>query len=398
MGRLIEVLQPAGLRATVRLADAPRLAQALTAAMSGWPLSRWPGPGAPSLELSAWGEGGGYCQAVPGHPRPRRLAGLATAACSLIADLIPRLLEARPRMIGLHCTAVEIRGRLVLFPATHRVGKSLLSAAFAAAGYRVFGDDVLMLTADGEGQALGVAPRLRRPLPAGLSPGLGRFIAEHEGVADDRYCYLALDDARLAGHGEARPIGAIVMLDRGPGVGATRLTRLTPGEGLLQLLGQSLAGVDHEPARLLERLLPMMHDLPCRLLRYDDPVAAVERVVAGLDEASLDAPGPRASGAMPVASPSAAAPAFAWCRSPVAADYALGDEHFLVDGQGAVHRLSAVAGGIWRLLGLEPLTQAEIAELLSVRFPRVEPSRLAADVAALFDGLAAEGLVAPVDG
>ncbi len=390
MGTLIDTLQPAGLGVTVRLENATLLAEALRAAMPGWPLARWPAPAARSRELSAWGEGNGYCQAVAGRSRPRWLPGLATAAGSLIADLIPPFLESRPGMMGLHCAAVEVDGRLVLFPATHRTGKSLLSAAFAEAGYRVFGDDVLMLTATGEGLALGVAPRLRLPLPDLLSPRLRRFIAEHDAVSDDRYHYLALDGDRLAGHGEARPIGAIVMLERVPGIRAPSLTRLTPGDGLLHLLGQSLAGEDHDPAHLLQRLLPMMQDLPCRLLRYDDPVSAVERVVAGLNETSEAGPAAASAGEGPI---TAAAPEGVWRRLPVAAEHALGDEHFLVDAQGGVHRLSAVASAIWRLLGLEPLAQAEVVSLLAERFPEIAAARLAADVATLFDELAAQGLV-----
>lgn len=397
MGRLIEALQPAGLGVTVRLENAPRLAGALHTAMPGWPLARWPAPSSMGRVLAAWREGDCYFQAVPGRTRPRRLPGLATATCSLIADLIPLILEARPGMVGLHCAAVEVGGRLVLFPATHRAGKSLLSAAFACAGYRVFGDDVLMLTDDGQGRALGIAPRLRLPLPPALPSGLARFLAEHDGVSDDRYRYLALADDRLAGHGEARPIGAIVMLDRVPGTSTAGLRRLTPGDGLLHLLGQSLAGEDHDPGRLLERLLPMMHDLPCRLLRYDDPMAAVEAVAAGLDEEAEDECRPSPAAPLRDVRPATGDPDAAWRRLPVAAEYALGEEHFLVDTHGGVHRLSAVAAGIWRLLGLEPLASAEVTALLAERFPDVGRARLGHDVTMLFVDLAAAGLIAPAD-
>ncbi|MEQ6887712.1 PqqD family protein [Halomonas sp. CS7] len=424
--RCLESLQPAGLEVALRLEQAPELAEALRAAMPGWPLAPAPASALsppsssveapPFRELRAWREADGYGQAVPGRSRPRRLPGIATAAGSLIADLISLLLETRPQQNGLHCAAVEIGGRLVLFPATHRAGKSLLSAAFAAAGYRVFADDVLMLS-DGDvdkdgsqgrgrvpgeplGEALGIAPRLRLPLPEPLSAELVAFIAAREGVSDERYHYLALGEDRLAGHGEACPIGAIVMLDRVPGTAAPTLTRLSPGDGLLRLLGQSLAGDAHDPARRVERLLPMMQGLPCRSLRYDDPVAAVERVVAGLaeddlTEQPLDEADPRPACPLSESIPTVGVPDAAWRRRPVEAEYPLGEEHFLVDGQGGVHRLSAVAAGIWRLLGLEALSRAEVAALLAECFPEVEPARLARDVARLFDDLAAAGLIAP---
>jgi len=439
--RSLEILKPAGLEAALRLEQAPELAEALRAAMPGWPLAPAPASAlsppstsaeAPSSrELRAWRSADGYDQAVPGRSRPRHLPGIATAAGSLIADLISLLLEARPYQNGLHCAAVEIGGRLVLFPATHRAGKSLLSTAFAAAGYRVFADDVLMLSDDeggkvggkeadkdvsrgrapGErmgapmGEALGIAPRLRLPLPTHLPADLAAFIAARDGVSDERYHYLALDSDRLAGHGERCPIGAIVMLDRVPGTPAPSLTRLSPGDGLLQLLSQSLAGDAHDPGRLVERLLPMMRGLPCRSLCYDDPKAAVERVVAGLAEAErgeatlidspLDEAGPRPPSGATERAPAIGAPDAAWRRRPVEAEYPLGEEHFLVDPRGGVHRLSAVAGGIWRLLGLEALSLAEVVALLAERFPEVESVRLARDVARLFDDLAAAGLIAP---
>lgn len=404
----VDALRPAGLEATLRPEGAPELAEALRAAMPGWPLASGPATAscpAPSCEaLTAWRTADGYAQAVPGRPRPRRLAGLATAAASLIADLIPRLLEARPRQSGLHCAAVEIDGRLVLFPATHRAGKSLLCAAFAAAGHRVFADDVLLLDVEdggrAMGEALGIAPRLRRPLPAPLPADLADFIAAHDRVSDRRYGYLTLDRDRLAGHGERRPIGTIVLLDRVAGTPSPSLTRLSPGDGLLQLLGQSLAGdIDtHEPGRLVPRLLPMMQGLPCRSLRYDDPVAAVARVVEGVAEARRDEGVPSSVSPAPAFRARESAPAggvsqAAWRRRPVAAEYPLGEEHFLVDREGGVHRLSAVAGGIWRLLGLEPLSPAEVAALLAERFPEIAPERLRADVSRLFEDLAAAGLI-----
>lgn len=399
--RHLTALRPAGLTATLRFEGVAELAAALRGAMPGWPLTAVPdGAATPSNQaLTVWREAGGYAQAVAGRTRPRSLPGAATAAASLIADLIDRLLEARPGQSGLHCAAVEIDGRLVLFPATHRAGKSLLCAAFAAAGHRVFADDVLMLEVDGRGaatgEALGIAPRLRLPLPAGLPGELAAFIAAQEGVSDRRYRYLGLGQARLADHGERRPLGAIVLLDRVAGTPSPSLTALSPGDGLLQLLGQSLAGgVAADPARRLARLLPMMRDLPCRSLRYDDPVAAVERIVAGLAEAETGAPSVVSRPGGDEAPPGVVLPSAAWHRRPVVAEYPLGEELFLVDREGGVHRLSAVAGGIWRLLGLEALSPAEVAALLAERFPEIAPERLRADVSRLFQDLAAAGLIA----
>lgn len=142
----------------------------------------------------------------------------------------------------------------------------------------------------------------------------------------------------------------------------------------------------------------MMRGLPCRSLRYDDPVAAVARVVSGVAEPHRDEQKPLSSSPVPAFGARESTPAVgdssrAWRRVPVAAEYPLGEEHFVVDADGGVHRLSAVASGVWRLLGLAALGPAEVAALLAERFTEVAPARLRADAAGLFDTLAAVGLI-----
>ncbi|WP_136246984.1 PqqD family peptide modification chaperone [Halomonas borealis] len=400
MGECIETLRPAGLEVAVRLHDAPRLGEALRTALPGWPCALESETA--GRELRVWRDGGDYHRAAYGEIPSSRCSGVAEATCGLIADLIPEALAARPEAVGLHAAAVEVDGRLVVFPATHRAGKSLLCASFAAAGYRVFADDVLLLMPDGQGMALGIAPRLRLPLPEGLPAELMDFLAAHLGVRDARYGYLTPGAGRLAAHGERRPIAAIVMPDRQPGLEAPSLTPLSSGKGLMRLLAQCLAGDDRDPAARLERLLPILRERPCRLLRYDQPLAALQAVVTGMTDAPPEvSPHPQAGLApTPAAEPSgigASATATVWRRSPVAAEVPLGDELFLVDDAGGVHACSALAAAIWRLLGLETLSGDEIVALLAARFPEVERGRLVADVSALFEGLAACRLVAAVE-
>ena len=68
--RRVEALQPAGLEVALRLEGALELAEALRAAMPGWPLDRVPVssslPQTPSCEaLTAWRSDDGYGQGVP---------------------------------------------------------------------------------------------------------------------------------------------------------------------------------------------------------------------------------------------------------------------------------------------------------------------------------------------
>ena len=65
------------------------------------------------------------------------------AACSFIVDLIRAYIAAAPSLLCLHGAAAEFAGRLVVFPTPYRSGKSTLTAYLAAAGVRVYADDIL---------------------------------------------------------------------------------------------------------------------------------------------------------------------------------------------------------------------------------------------------------------
>ena len=62
--------------------------------------------------------------------------------------------------------------------------------------------------------ALGIAPRLRLPLPAAASSAFHAFVEVHRGLSDHESLYLALPPALLAPYGTTAPIGAVVLLDR----------------------------------------------------------------------------------------------------------------------------------------------------------------------------------------
>lgn len=197
-----------GLGACLRLVNAQPVLSALNAAMPGWALAECPRQSV-APDICVWRQGEGFGQQAPALPGGMWLDTAVGAACSVIADVTGAYLQHHPDVIGLHCGAAEINGQLIIFPDAHKAGKSTLTSAFAAAGYRVFGDDVVALTPEGEGMSLGIAPRLRLPLPAAMDPAFHGFVAAHSGPSDERYGYLALDEKRLASHGVKCPIGAI---------------------------------------------------------------------------------------------------------------------------------------------------------------------------------------------
>ncbi|PAU75763.1 PqqD family protein [Halomonas salipaludis] len=386
-----------GMSLPMRLDAVPEVEEALAAAAPGWPQRRRVSD-ASTAPIHLWRRGDGYCQTSPALSRSLPIPTAASAACSLLADLIPNFLLEQPDLMGLHCGSALVGKRLVLFPEAHRAGKSTLSAAFACAGYRVFGDDVLALDAAGEGMALGIAPRLRVPLPASLPAAFSAYVEAHRGPGDDRYQYLSLSAAQLARHGERAPVGAIVLLEREPGA-AAELLPLAPGDGLLQLLCQNFAA-DWPAEPLLAPLLELMKRVPCWLLRYADPLEAVDMVVEAMRQPAGVAALP-ASSRWQVAHSAAEVdevalagrwrPTTGWRARP------LGDELFMIstlaERAGEVHRLNPVAAGIWRLLNCEPLGADETAGLLVEAFPGVPARRVAADTRRLFAELSRAGLI-----
>lgn len=383
-----------GLGCCLRLVNAPEVARALATALPGWPIVARPARGsAPAIRLYRCGDG--YRQYAPELPTGLDLPTVTAAVCSLIADLAGEALASDPHLLGLHCGSVEIEGRLVIFPEAHRAGKSTLSVAFAAAGYRVFGDDVLGLTPGGEGMALGIAPRLRLPLPEILPPELVDYIQRRAGPEDAHYRYVIPEAEARAAHGETRPLGAIVLLERDAGLTAPEVVRLAPGEGLVQLLTQNFAyDLTHEA--LMPRLVPLMERLPCLLLRYAEPLAAARELARVFRTPEAGETASMAEAARMTPRRGVECPAHGrWRASPNASAQPLGDELFLIHRpSGAIHRLNATGHAAWALLVEEPLSLDELTDCLAEHFaePRVT---LARDLRTLLGALLEAGLVIP---
>lgn len=396
----------------LRVYNAPDVLEALARAMPGWPLSCCPAVGT-SPELYVYRDADGLWQSEPGTTGEFALPSAASAACSLVADLLSLRLERDTGLLGLHCGSVEVNGRLALFPQSSKAGKSTLAVAFAAAGYRVFGDDVLGLTPQGEGVGMGVAPRLRLPLPASFAPAFVDYARRHAGPEDDRYRFVLPPAGGLAQSGDVRPVGALVLLERAARPDAAPyVVPLSPGEGLLQLLCQNFAHAasfqQPLPQALMARLLPLMQRVPCLLLRYAEPLAGARHLAQVLERGDaqhelvpaahqpLVHPKP-AKRAAPVP-PEIASPADTgslWTPGSRVSTYPLGDELFLIHTpSGAIHRLNPTARLVWLLLQQEPLGVDELGAILAEHFQQ-PPGAVTSDIAGLVGALNNAGLVAP---
>jgi hypothetical protein len=139
--------------------------------------------------------------------------------CALVARVVKARTLEDMNLLCLHGAAVEIDGSLIIFPNKYRAGKSVLATCLAAAGYRVYSDDVLPISLEtGEGIAPSIAPRLRAPYPDNLDPQTRLFIESRAALKGERYHYLDLTPDLLAARDSRAPIGAFVFLEREQGL------------------------------------------------------------------------------------------------------------------------------------------------------------------------------------
>lgn len=420
-----------GLPDPLALPDDPSLIRCLSDVLHGWPLElaeRTNRPPFATIErrrrgfrlTSRW---------LDGPSTADTPVGILT---SLIVDLGYAFAAASPGRLCLHAGAVELGGRLVVFPSASKAGKSTLITALAMAGLRIFADDLLPIEGQPvRGVALGTRPRLRLPLARAAGAEFRRFVHAHAGPTDDENQFLRLPPELHARHGETAPIGAFVLLDRRRD-GPAELIPAAAGEGLRRIILQSLATPSTADA-IFVRLRDLVGDFPCFTLRYsglEEAVnllrvrfadwGAVTREGQGAPQASVassldplgegtdpglgmweepgGAPSPSRGERAPRSVDRSSARAARFLQNPDAILHDVDGEAFLVHpGADGIYALDPVALLVWRLLA-EPVSLADIVGVLGEAFPDAEPERIGKDVAKLLRDLVARGLVVPEGG
>ena len=379
----------------LRVHNASDVVEALAQVMPAWPMTVEPAQGATPTSY-IYRDAEGLWQGSLDQPNEFELPTTTGVACSLVGELVGRRLEAEPELLGLHCGSVEINNSLVVFPESSKAGKSTLTVAFAAAGYRVFGDDVLGLTAQGEGVAMGVAPRLRLPLPDSFCAEFIDYAERYAGPEDDCYRFVIPAVNRLADYAAVSPVGAIVLLERHPHIVEPEVVRLAPGEGLLQLLSQNFADSDTPDEELIERLLPLIQRVPCLMLRYSEPLAGARYLAKAIENPHLQ----RANSAsllnyMPASVDDAASYDLdrIWLPAEGVSSYALGEELFLIHpATGDIYRLNASGKIAWQLLQHEPVSGHALSDVIAAYFS-VPLNAVTADLSVLLRALSQADLI-----
>lgn len=389
-----------GLAAPLRLKQAGQVRSLLPEVAPGWPhVVRAADPELPPF-FTIRAQPGTALFHTENHlePAPPRPMDALNAACDAMAGLALALPAEDAGVICLHAAGVAMAGRLVVFPNVRRAGKSTLSAALAHRGYPVFSDDVLPLSFPDGGpvlaRSMGIAPRLRLPLPERASPDFRDWVAANPGPENRQYKYLRLPGQPA--RGEALPVGAFVILDRQEEPGTARLDPVPADAAMDALLHQNFTR-DRHSGDILAEMARALGGLPLFRLRY----SGLEDAVACLADAFARWPGPVPGAGGPPrifrlarfdAVPAAPGPRLVQRPGTIARE--IGATLYLADAEGrAIHRMDPLAAAIWEMLA-EPASPEEIAALLAEAFPDTDPARLRADLGRLLEGLAGQGLLA----
>lgn len=241
--------------------------------LTGWDAQlAWADQDRPA-DVTIWRHGEGYRWRSATLTRPlmwrtRPPLTRMEAICDVHDALFDWYLARRPGHLCLHAGAVRIGGALVVFPSVGKAGKSTLVTELAARGHQVLCDDVLPIEPRrGSGVALGIAPRLRRPLPVTVGADFRAFVERRAGPRNRYWMYVCLAEGEIAPLGAEHPIEGLVLLARQSERCRARLEPISRTEILSELILQDFA--DGVPAaQRLDRLIAIVETARCYRLRY----------------------------------------------------------------------------------------------------------------------------------
>jgi hypothetical protein len=325
---------------------------------------------------------------------------VTSAVSTIIVELVNEYVARSAGLGSLHSAAVEIGSRLIVFPAGTRAGKSTLSTAFTAAGYRVFSDDLLPIDfSTGEAVATGCLPRIRLPMPRGAPAWFRDHVMESTVATDGYYVYTGATAQGRVVFGDRSPLGAIVLLERSETPVEARLEPARLDEALTRVLGQDTrANLAADSA--FDRYLELVSGLEILRFTYcdlDDAIACIADAFASWPERRRQAlqAGPDLSTDQP-------APLLTtgngqrfrrsddvWLRT-------VDDTGFLVDPvANQIHHVNQMGIGLWNLLA-QPVDLQSAVTVFAQAFPDVGHDDLIRDLGTLLAEFEALGLIVTV--
>ena len=269
-----------GVSAPVALEGTADLLPAIETVFAGWPWMRLSRRSPKPAVISMTRQGNKYYR----HSKwaDMGLGGSdfdapAEAMCNFVFDIIWAYTEERPGLLGIHASAVGLGSGLVVFPSSHKSGKSLLATHLVARGGVLFSDDVLLLPPRGRrGMATGIVPMLRLPVPQEKGSPLPAFISRAGLFAIGDYGWVGLRPGQVARLGERLPIHAVILLDRRKRADTKpRLDPMPRAEGLAKLIYRGFS-LEARADDVLARLTAIAGKAQCFRLTYGSASKAAD--------------------------------------------------------------------------------------------------------------------------
>ena len=383
----------------VQLAQGLKVLPHLVRVFAGWPYREIPKAGSPDALINVLHDDGRYVLEAPWLKSRLQYADAAELAQGLATHIVRSWFMERPGLLWLEAAAVAFGDRIVVFVGGPRSGKSLLAASLAVSGNRVFADSILPVSVEEQqGMGLGMAPRLKLPLPEELTDPLRGLIEGRMDSGSDKVGYLQPGEDRLAPFGETARIRAFVMLDRSA-TSAAALGPASSGKLLKRLLLNSF-GEGMAADRLLASVEQVIGDVPCYRMAWSDPQEAVNvlrarfaswRGTAADDGDQADKRPKKQTRRRPSGPRVPAGRQFRHCEG--LKEHLVDTDLFLVNPGGqTIYHLNGLGAGLWRLLdGTHGLEDA--VTVLKEAFPDVDSESIESDVKTLVTDLADRGLL-----
>lgn len=399
----------------------PKVPVALASILRGWDLTTGPVRPASRDKIEFRWSGRKLLWHSATKPVPKSWIDLPPATvfdavCDIHYEMSDWFLAERPGHLGLHAAAIEFGKGLVVFPSTIKAGKSVLTIAAAAAGLRIFGDDVLAVhPKTHDGVALGMLPRLRLPLPASLSSSFHAFLAARRGNSNKRHHYVDLKDHELAPLGTTAPIAGFVLLDRKENGRAT-LGSVSHGEMLKCAISRNFASDVLGAAEIFSKAEKLTAKAGRFRLTYADCDDAIEHLAgkfgwpksaAPLSKRSpaLRRPSRDSKSAEPGRKRAAPVPENTLAhaqdtdsekplvQSPRIKLRRMGADNFLIDPESdAIHHLNELGAAVWQLFAVAR-RPAETVALVQAAFPGVPETKIRSDLEHLIAGMLHSGVL-----
>ena len=269
MPTTVDYFRFAGLRHPVAFTDSDVLYPYMETVLRDWGIAQYkPGGDTPPV-ITVRSTDAGFERRSKWLSKPAIFKDPVDAVCDLVVDLIHAHVADNQGLLCLHCAAVEFNQGLVVFPNTYRAGKSILSLRLVASGARLFTDDVLPISNQGDfGLALGILPRLRLPLPQAITADFRDFIINRAGPQNSRYLYVKLGLSEQAVLGTAAPVRGVTILQREENV-TPRLLEVKKSTVVKDMILRNFAR-QNPGLEIVDRLYSIVENARCYRLEYDD--------------------------------------------------------------------------------------------------------------------------------